>query len=61
VCAEAEVGARGATAVALGLSPDPGGETVDPDPGDVDRLSALQPAYDALRDLAVRASRVPLP
>jgi gluconokinase len=61
VCAEAEVGARGATAVALGLSPEPGGETVGPDPRDVERLSALQPAYDALRDLAVQASRVPLP
>ncbi len=60
VCPEAEVGARGATAIALGLSPDPGGDTVDPDPGDIERLTALRPAYDALRDLAVQAARIRL-
>ncbi|MFG1627131.1 FGGY family carbohydrate kinase [Kribbella sp. NPDC049227] len=56
VCAEAEVGARGAAAVALGLSPQPGGEHLDPVPADVDRVAALRPRYEALRELAVQAS-----
>ena len=56
VCAEAEVGARGAAAVALGLSPDPGGDTVEPVPADVGRLTALKPTYTALRTLAVQAA-----
>lgn len=57
VCAEAEVGARGAAAVALGLSPGPGGETVEAVPADIERLNALKPKYTALRDLAVQAAR----
>lgn len=61
VCAEAEVGARGATAVALGLSPAPGGDTIQPDPDDTTRLAALKPAYTSLRTLAVEASRIRLP
>lgn len=60
VCAEAEVGARGAAAVALGRTPAPDGDTVDPDPADVERLAALKPAYAALRDLAVQAATVDL-
>lgn len=61
VCAEAEVGARGAAAVALGLSLEPGGDTIDPDPDDTSRLAELKPAYTRLRALAVEASRVELP
>ena len=60
MCAEAEVGARGATAVALGLSPAPGGDTIHPDPDDTTRLAALKPAYTALRALAVEAATVRL-
>jgi gluconokinase len=58
VCAEPEVGARGAAAVALGLSPTPGGETVAPSAKDIERMSALKPPFAALRDLAVQASRI---
>ena len=60
VCAEAEVGARGAAAVALGLTPSPGGETVIPDPAEIKRMADLKQPYAALRDLAVQASCVPL-
>jgi gluconokinase len=56
VCAEAEVGARGAAAVALGLQPSPGGATLTPDSADIDRVSALRPLYAELRQLAVQAS-----
>ncbi|TDD58931.1 carbohydrate kinase [Kribbella antibiotica] len=56
VCAEPEVGARGAAAVALGLSPLPGGEHLTPAADDVDRVAALRPRYESLRDLAVQAS-----
>jgi gluconokinase len=56
VCAEPEVGARGAAAVALGLSPAPGGETLTPDPADAARVAALRPRYTELRSLAVQAS-----
>ncbi|HEU4948100.1 MAG TPA: FGGY family carbohydrate kinase [Kribbella sp.] len=56
VCAEPEVGARGAAAVALGLSPSPGGETLAPDQADVLRVAALRPRYEQLRELAVQAS-----
>jgi gluconokinase len=56
VCAEAEVGARGAAAVALGLSPEPGGEHLIPVPEEVERVAELRPRYSALRELAVKAS-----
>jgi gluconokinase len=56
VCAEPEVGCRGAAAVALGLSPQPGGEHLDPSPDDVARVAALRPRYESLRALAVQAS-----
>jgi gluconokinase len=55
-CSEPEVGARGAAAVALGLSPSPGGETQQPVQDDVDRVDRLRPRYEALRALAVQAS-----
>jgi gluconokinase len=58
VCAEAEVGARGAAAVALGLSPDPGGEHLTPAQSEVDAVAALRPRYEAMRALAVQASTV---
>ena len=58
VCAEAEVGARGAAAVALGLSPQPGGEHLTPISAEVDRVNTLRPRYTALRDLAVQASTI---
>jgi gluconokinase len=58
VCAEPEVGARGAAAVALGLSPAAGGEHLIPLQSDVDRVAAMRPRYEALRDLAVQASRL---
>jgi gluconokinase len=58
VCAEAEVGARGAAAVALGLSPEPGGEHLTPVAEEVARVAALRARYTALRELAVRASAV---
>jgi gluconokinase len=61
VCAEAEVGARGAAAVALGLTPEPDGETIDPSPADIKRLADLKPAYTRLRALAVQAAAVDLP
>ena len=60
VCAEAEVGARGAAAVALGLTPEPDGETVAPSAADVKRLADLKPAYASLRGLAVQAAAVDL-
>ncbi len=56
VCAEAEVGARGAAAVALGHSPAPGGESLRPVAADVDRVAALRPRYQLLRSLAVQAA-----
>ena len=56
VCAEAEVGARGAAAVALGLSPAPGGESLQPVPADVARVDALRPRYESLRALTVQAA-----
>ena len=56
VCAEAEVGARGAAAVALGLSPAPGGEHLTPVDAEVERVAALRSRYAALRELAVQAS-----
>jgi gluconokinase len=55
-CSEPEVGARGAAAVALGLSPSPGGETLAPDKDDLDRVAELRPRYQTLRALAVQAS-----
>lgn len=58
---ELEVGARGATAVALGLTPAAGGETTHPAPADVDRVAAMRPRYESLRELAVRATRGPQP
>jgi gluconokinase len=58
VCAEAEVGARGAAAVALGLSPAPGGESLQPVAGDVERVATLRPRYESLRALAAQASVV---
>lgn len=58
VCAEAEVGARGAAAVALGLSPAPAGEHLTPVDEEVARVAAMRPRYETLRDLAVRASVV---
>lgn len=56
VCSEAEVGARGAAAVALGLSPSPGGEHLTPDAADAARVASLRPRYTALRSLAVTAA-----
>ncbi|GAA0596920.1 carbohydrate kinase [Kribbella sandramycini] len=56
VCAEAEVGARGAAAIALGLSPEPGGEHLDPVPADVDRVAALRPRYESLRALTIQSA-----
>jgi gluconokinase len=56
VCAEAEVGARGAAAVALGLSPSPGGESLQPVEADVTRVATLRPRYESLRTLAVQAA-----
>ncbi|MEV5963197.1 FGGY family carbohydrate kinase [Kribbella sp. NPDC051952] len=56
VCAEAEVGARGAAAVALGLSPSPGGEHLTPIDEEAKRVAAMRPRYEALRELAVQAS-----
>jgi gluconokinase len=56
VCAEAEVGARGAAAIALGLSPEPGGESLTPDQAEADRVAGLRPRYDVLRGLAVQAA-----
>ncbi|MEU4288101.1 FGGY family carbohydrate kinase [Kribbella sp. NPDC026596] len=58
VCAEAEVGARGAAAVALNLSPAPGGEHLTPVDDEVERVAALRTRYEALRELAVQASAV---
>jgi gluconokinase len=58
VCAEAEVGARGAAAVALGLSPEPGGEHLTPVDAEVERVAALRTRYEVLRELAVQASAV---
>jgi len=57
ICAEAEVGARGAAAVALGLSPEPGGEHLTPVDAEVSRVAELRPRYSALRELAIEASR----
>jgi gluconokinase len=56
VCAEPEVGCRGAAAVALGLSPQPGGEHLTPAADDVARVAALRPRYESLRTLAVQAA-----
>jgi gluconokinase len=42
--------------VALGLSPEPGGEHLMPADDDVQRVAALRPRYAALRELAVQAS-----
>jgi gluconokinase len=56
VCAEAEVGARGAAAVALGLSPAPGGESLQPVAADVERVASLRPRYESLRALTVQAA-----
>jgi gluconokinase len=56
VCAEPEVGARGAAAVALGLSPEPGGEHLTPVADEVARLADLRTRYEAMRELAVQAS-----
>ncbi|MFD7159747.1 FGGY family carbohydrate kinase [Kribbella sp. NPDC059898] len=58
VCAEPEVGARGAAAVALGLSPEPGGEHLTPVAEDVARVGELRARYDVLRELAVQASAI---
>jgi gluconokinase len=58
VCAEPEVGARGAAAVALGLSPAPGGEHLKPVPAEVERVAVLRQRYEALRELAVQASAI---
>jgi gluconokinase len=58
VCAEAEVGARGAAAVALGLSPQPGGAHLTPIEAEVSRVATLRPRYEQLRELAVQASRI---
>ena len=58
VCAEPEVGARGAAAVALGLSPEPGGEHLTPVAEDVSRLADLRTRYESLRELAVQASSI---
>jgi gluconokinase len=56
VCSEPEVGARGAAAVALGLSPVPGGERLEPVAAEVERVRTLRPRYESLRALAVQAS-----
>ncbi|GAA3124950.1 gluconokinase [Kribbella aluminosa] len=56
VCAEPEVGARGAAAVALGLSPEPGGDHLTPAADDVARIAGLRGRYEGLRELAVQAS-----
>ncbi|NEA31669.1 FGGY family carbohydrate kinase [Streptomyces sp. SID13031] len=56
VCSEPEVGARGAAAVALGLTPQPGGDHLEPVAAEVDRVKALRPRYETLRGLAVQAS-----
>jgi gluconokinase len=58
VCAEAEVGARGAAAVALGLSPAPGGEHLTPVDAEVERVAALRSRYERLRELAIQASHI---
>jgi gluconokinase len=58
VCAEPEVGARGAAAVALGLSPEPGGEHLVPAEAEVARVEALRPRYERFRELAVQASTI---
>jgi gluconokinase len=58
LCAEPEVGARGAAAIALCLSPTPGGETVTPDPADVARLASAKEPYAAYRGLAVAAAPI---
>ncbi|GAA1558361.1 gluconokinase [Kribbella sancticallisti] len=55
-CSEPEVGARGAAAVALGLSPAPGGETQKPVAAEAERVDLLRPRYEALRALAVQAA-----
>lgn len=57
VCAEAEVGARGAAAVALGLSPTPGGDHLKPAAREADRINLLRPRYQTLRTLAVQAAQ----
>jgi gluconokinase len=57
VCAEAEVGARGAAAVALGFSPTPGGEHLEPSLPEVERIELLRPQYTVLRGLAVQAAQ----
>ena len=58
VCAEAEVGARGAAAVALGLSPAPGGEHLTPVDAEVERVAGLRSRYERLRELAIQASQI---
>jgi gluconokinase len=58
VCPEPEVGARGAAAVALGLSPSAGGETLQPVEREVARVASLRPRYESLRALAVQASTI---
>lgn len=58
VCAEAEVGARGAAAVALGLSPAPGGEHLTPVDAEVERVAGLRSRYERLRELAIQASHI---
>lgn len=58
VCSEPEVGARGAAAVALGLSPSPGGESLHPVSADIARVDALRPRYNALRSLAAQAAGI---
>lgn len=58
LCSEAEVGARGAAAVALGLTPAPAGDTITPSGADVSRVTALKKPYAELRALAVQASTI---
>jgi gluconokinase len=58
VCPEPEVGARGAAAVALGLSPSAGGDTMQPVEREVVRVASLRPRYESLRALAVQASTI---
>jgi len=58
VCAEPEVGARGAAAVALGLSPEPGGEHLTPVDAEVERVRALRQRYEPMRALAIEASKL---
>lgn len=58
VCPEPEVGARGAAAVALGLSPSAGGDTLQPVEREVVRVASLRPRYESLRALAVEASTI---